>query len=266
MKIERHAPGAPCWVDLETTDQAAAKAFYGELFGWSWADMPMDEAGQQRYSMASIDGSFAAAIYTQQDEQRQMGIPPHWNVHLTVDDADATAARVSALGGKLLMEPFDVFESGRMAVLSDPTGAAVALWQPRNHVGAGVKYEPGAMAWCEVMTTDPDAATAFYTDLLGLQSERQTMEHGVEYTALMAAGMPAFGLMALPEELRAMQIPPHWSVYFQVADVDATVAAVAAAGGAVNMPPTDIATVGRIAFVRDSQGAGFGLMVPESTD
>ena len=265
MKIERHAPGAPCWVDLETTDQEAAKAFYGELFGWSYEDMPMDEAGHQRYSMASLGGSYAAAIYTQQDEQRRMGIPPHWSVHLTVDDVDATAGRVTELGGNLLMEPFDVFESGRMAVLSDPTGAAVALWQPRNHIGAGVQYEPGAMAWCELMTTDPAAAAAFYTELLGLHSQSQTMEHGVEYTVLMAAGAPAAGLMALPDELRAMQIPPHWSVYFQVADVDATVAAVTAGGGAVNMPPTDIATVGRIAFVRDPQGAGLGLMAPEST-
>ena len=131
MKIERHAPGAPCWVDLATTDQAAAKSFYGGLFGWSYEDMPMDEAGHQRYSMASLGGSYAAAIYTQQDEQRQMGIPPHWSVHLTVDDVDATAGRVTELGGTLLMEPFDVFESGRMAILSDPAGAAVALWQPR---------------------------------------------------------------------------------------------------------------------------------------
>jgi hypothetical protein len=265
MKIERHVPGTPCWVDLATTDQAAAKAFYGGLFGWSYEDMPMDEAGQQRYSMASLDGSYAAAIYAQQQEQRQMGIPAHWSVHLTVEDVDATAARVAGLGGKLLMEPFDVFESGRMAAVSDPTGAAVALWQPRNHVGAGVKYEPGAMAWCEMMTTDPGAAAAFFTELLGLQSECQTMEHGVEYTVLMAAGMPASGIMALPDELRAMQIPPHWSVYFQVTDVDATVAAASAAGGTVNMPATDLATVGRIAFVADPQGAGFGLMAPEST-
>ena len=141
----------------------------------------------------------------------------------------------------------------------------MALWQPRNHIGAGVKYEPGAMAWCELMTTDTGSATSFYTELLGLNSERQMMEHGVEYTVLMAAGTPAAGLMALPDELREMQIPSHWSVYFQVTDVDATVAAVSAAGGSVKMPATDIATVGRVAFVGDPQGAGLGLMAPEST-
>ena len=264
MKFERHVPGTPSWVDLSTTDQAAAKAFYGELFGWSYEEMPMDEAGEQFYSMASLGGSSAAAIQTQQEEQRRRGIPPCWNVYLTVADVDATAGRVGELGGSLLMEPFDVFEAGRMAVLSDPTGAVAALWQPRNHIGVGVKYESGAMAWCELMTTDPAAATAFYTDLLGLKSESQAMEHGVEYTVLMAEGMPAAGLMALPDELRAMQVPPYWSVYFQVADVDAAVATVTAAGGGVHMPATDIATVGRVAFVHDPQGAGFGLMLPET--
>lgn len=194
-----------------------------------------------------------------------MGIPPCWNVHLTVEDVDATAGRAGELGGKVVMAPVDVFDAGRMAIISDSTGGVVTLWQPRRHCGAGVKYEPGAIAWCELMTTDPDAAASFYTALLGLDTDRQTMEHGVEYTVLMAAGEPAAGIMALPDELRAMQIPPHWNVYFQVADVDATVAAVTAAGGAVNMPPTDIATVGRVAFVRDPQGAGAGLMTPETT-
>lgn len=265
MQIERYVPGVPCWVDLATTDQAAAKAFYGGLFGWSYEDVAMDQEGRQHYSMARLGGRYAAAVFTQQQEQRQMGVPPCWNVHLTVEDADATAGRAGELGGKVVMAPFDVFDAGRMAIISDSTGGVVTLWQPRRHCGAGVKYEPGAVAWCELMTTDPAAAASFYTELLGLDSARQTMPHGVEYTVLMAAGEPAAGIMALPDELRAQQIPPHWSVYFQVADVDATVAAVTAGGGAVNMPPTDIPTVGRVAFVRDPQGAGAGLMTPETT-
>lgn len=98
------------------------------------------------------------------------------------------------------MDPFDVFEAGRLTVLQDPTGAAAALWEPRSHFGAGIKYEPGAIAWCELMTTDPGAAAAFYTGLLGLQAEQNTMENGVEYTVLMTAGYPAAGIMALPDE------------------------------------------------------------------
>ena len=264
MKIERYVPGAPCWVDLATTDQEAAKAFYGELLGWRYEDTPMDQGGRQLYSMALLGDRYAAAIYTQQQEQRQMGMPPCWSVHLTVEDADAAGRRVKELGGKLLMEPVDVFESGRVAAINDSTGAAVMLWQPRKHVGAGVKYEPGAICWCELMTTDPDAATNFHTALFGMESERTTMENGVEYTVLKAGGDFAAGIMALPDELRAMQVPPHWAVYFQVADVDAAVAAVTAKGGAVNLPPTDIPTVGRIASVRDPQGASVSLMSPET--
>ena len=265
MKIERYVPGAPCWVDLATTDQEAAKAFYGELLGWSYEDVPMDREGKQLYSMALLGDRYAAAIYTQQQEQRQGGMPPCWGVHLSVEDVAAAGARVSELGGKLLMEPMDVFESGRLAAINDSTGAAVMLWQPRKHVGAGVKYEPGAICWCELMTTDPDAATAFYTALFGMESERTTMENGMEYTVLKAGGDYAAGIMALPEDLRVMQVPPHWGVYFQVADVDAAVAAVTAKGGGVNLPPTDIPTVGRIAAVRDPQGAGVSLMAPETT-
>ena len=261
MKIERYVPGAPCWVDLATTDQEAAKAFYGDLLGWRYEDAPMDQGGRQLYSMALLGDRYAAAIYTQ---QRQMGMPPCWSVHLSVEDADAAGGRVKELGGKLLMEPVDVFESGRVAAINDSTGAAVMLWQPRKHVGAGVKYEPGAICWCELMTTDPDAATGFYTALFGMESERTTMENGVEYTVLKAGGDFAAGIMALPDELRAMQIPPHWAVYFQVADVDAAVAAVTAKGGAVDLPPTDIPTVGRIASVRDPQGANVSLMSPET--
>ena len=264
MKIERYVPGAPCWVDLATTDQEAAKAFYGDLLGWRYEDAPMDQGGRQLYSMAILGDRYAAAIYTQQQEQRQMGMPPCWSVHLSVEDADAAGGRVKELGGKLLMEPVDVFESGRVAAINDSTGAAVMLWQPRKHVGAGVKYEPGAICWCELMTTDPDAATGFYTALFGMESERTTMENGVEYTVLKAGGDFAAGIMALPDELRAMRIPPHWAVYFQVADVDAAVAAVTAKGGAVDLPPTDIPTVGRFASVRDPQGASVSLMSPET--
>ena len=155
MKTEQHAPGSPCWVDLATTDQQAAKSFYRALFGWTYDDQPIDQEGRQLYSMASLDGASVAAIYSQPDDQRQAGIPPHWNIFLAVEDIDATAARVASLGGALLVVPFDVFEAGRMTVLQDPTGATAALWQPRRHVGAGIKYEPGAIAWCELMSTDP---------------------------------------------------------------------------------------------------------------
>ncbi len=97
MKITSYAQGTPCWVDLATTDPTAAKDFYADLFGWAYQDNPMDETGEIFYSMAMTDGSFVGGMYEQPEDQRQAGIPPHWLIHIAVDDVDATAARVPGL-------------------------------------------------------------------------------------------------------------------------------------------------------------------------
>ena len=263
MKFTSHAQGTPCWVDLATTDRTAAKAFYADLFGWDYQDNPMDETGEIFYSMAMTDGSFVGGMYEQPEDQRQAGIPPHWMIHIAVDDVDAIAARVPGLGGTVGAPPFDVFDAGRMSIISDPAGAHVALWQAKQHIGAGVKSEPGAIIWCESLSNDPGAATAFYTELLGLESETLTLDDA-EYTVFLSGGIGVAGTMAMPQHLREMSIPSHWSVYFQVDDVEAVVEKAVASGGRVALPPKDIATVGRIAFLMDPQGAGFGLTAPES--
>ena len=263
MKITGYAEGTPCWVDLATTGRVAAKAFYADLFGWTYQDNPMDETGDVFYSMAMTDGSFVGGMYEQPEDQRQAGIPPHWLIHIAVDDVDATAARVPGLGGTVAAPPFDVFDAGRMTFISDPTGAYVAFWQANRHIGAGVKSEPGAIIWCELLSNDPGAATAFYTELLGVESETLTLDDA-EYTVFLSGGIGVAGTMAMPQHLREMSIPSHWSVYFQVDDVDAAVEKAVTNGGRVGLPPTDIATVGRIAFLMDPQDAGFGLTAPES--
>ena len=264
MRFTSHTQGAPCWVELGTTDQAAAKAFYSDLFGWDYHDNPMDEAGDIVYSMAMVDGAFVGGMYEQPEDQRQAGIPPHWMIHLAVDDVDAVAARVPELGGAVGAPPFDVFDAGRMSIISDPAGAHVAFWQAKQHIGAGLKSEPNTIHWCELLTSDPNAATAFYTELLGLESETMTMDQGGDYSIFLSGGMGVAGTMAMPEHLHERGIPAHWSVYFQVTDLDAVVGRAVANGATVGLPPTDIAMVGRIAFLLDPQGAGFGLTQPES--
>ena len=264
MKITSHTQGAPCWVELATTDQAAAKAFYADLFGWDYQDNPMDESGEVVYSMAMVDGAFVGGMYEQPEGQRQAGIPPHWMIHLAVDDVDAIAARVPELGGAVGAPPFDVFDAGRMSIISDPAGAHVAFWQAKAHIGAGVKSEPNTIHWCELLANDPDAATTFYTELLGVESETMTMAQGGDYTIFLSDGVGVAGTMAMPEHLRERGVPAHWSVYFQIEDLDAAVAQVTAAGGRVGLPPKDIAMVGRIAYLLDPQGAGFGLTQPEA--
>ena len=261
-KIESYKQGTPSWTDLATTDQDAAKSFYSDLFGWTYEDNAMDDMGGMVYSMAVSDGSYAAAMFSQMDYEKEMGIPPHWNVYMTVEDVDALAPHVSKHGGNLLNEPFDVFDAGRMIAATDPTGAVIALWQAKQHIGAGVQGEHGSIAWCELLTSDPAKAIKFYEGLLGVGSETHPNVDGGEYHVLTLDGTGVAGVMRMPEHLAAQNIPSHWSVYFQVNDVEEALEKAKASGGQVVLQPMDIPDVGRIAYFMDAQGAGVGLMSP----
>ena len=263
MKVESYVQGTPCWVELGTSDQEAAKAFYNQLFGWSYSDHPMDEHGHDHYSMATMEGLNVAAIYTHHQGMRMADTPPHWDIILSVEDVDATAARAAGLGGAVVEPPQNVENAGRIAVVADPTGGAVGLWQAGAHIGAQVQHEHGTIGWCELLTTDPEAAARFYTGLLDIESETADMPDGTRYTLYMAGQMPLAGTMAMPEEVCRMGIPPHWSVYFQVDSVDETVSKAAELGATIAMPSMDVPGVGRFGFVLDPQGAGFGLLTPE---
>ena len=166
-------------------------------------------------------------------------------------------------GGSVLVPPFDVFDFGRTAIVTDPSGGAVFLWQGKNHKGAGIQNEHGAIGWCELLSTDPQAAIRFFTGLLGVESETATMPDGNEYTVYLRDGIPLAGTMTFPEAIRNMGIPSHWSVYFQVDDVDAAFAKATSLGSVAHLAPMDIAGVGRLAFVGEPQGVGFGLIAPE---
>ena len=263
MKIESYAQGMTCWTDLGSTDQEASKAFYSELFGWTYEDFPMDESGELTYSMAVKDGSYRGwYLHPGAGPEGNAGIPPHWDVHIAVDNVDEVAGRVESSGGSVIVPPFDVFDLGRTAIVSDPSGGAVFLWQGKDHKGAGVQNEHGAIGWTELLSTDPNAAIRFFTSLLGVESETATMSDGNEYTVYLRDGIPLAGTMAFPEAIRGMDIPSHWSVYFQVDDVDASFTKAISLGGAVHLAPMDIANVGRLAFVAEPQGVAFGLITP----
>ncbi len=261
-KIESYKQGTPSWTDLATTDQDAAKSFYSDLFGWTYEDNAMDDMGGMVYSMAVSNESYAGAIFTQMDQEKEMGVPPHWNVYMSVEDVDALATQVSEHGGNVLAGPFDVYDAGRMIAATDPTGAVIALWQAKRHIGAGVQGEHGSIAWCELLTSDPAKAIKFYEGLLGVGSDTYPNMDGGEYHVLTVDGMGVAGVMQMPENLSAQNVPPHWSLYFQVNDVDAELEKVTASGGQVVLVPMDIPDVGRIAFFMDAQGAATGLMTP----
>ena len=131
MKIESYAQGMTCWTDLGSGDQEPPRPSTSKLFGWTYQDFPMDESGELTYSMAVKDVHTCAGIYTQAPDQMEAGIPPHWDVHIAVDNVDEVAGRVGSCGGSALVPPFDVFDFGRTAIISDPSGGAVFLWQAR---------------------------------------------------------------------------------------------------------------------------------------
>ena len=251
-----HAPGTISWVDLATSDQAAAKEFYGGLFGWQYEDMPAGEGVV--YSMAKLRGLSAAAISPQQADEAAQGVPPHWNVYVTVADVDATAGNVGDAGGTLLAPPFDVFDAGRMAVIADPTGAALCLWQAGTNIGAEVVNELGAMTWADVATADAAAGQAFYETLLGWRFDQMSEEP--PYWVIWNGERTNGGMTVPPPG-----VPPNWFPYFVVADVDAAMGAAQAAGGQPFIGPIDV-PAGRFALIQDPQGAPFGILAGELDD
>ena len=255
-EVKEHKAGMFWWADVMTTDAVAAKAFYQALFGWNATDMPAGEGFF--YTMFDKDGKNVCALAEMgPDLQQQVG-HAFWQAYLAVEDVDAAAAKVEQLGGKVLMPPFDVLDAGRMAAIQDPTGAAVNLWQKRNHGGADIMSEHGALAWDELYTPDRDAAARFYTELTGWRVDKAPMGDGTFYHVFMlgdeaAAGMPEISL-------DWGEIPPNWSVYFAVDDCDAIVAEANSLGGKTVVPPTDVPEIGRFAFLQDPQGAYFAVM------
>jgi len=252
-----HKPGTISWADLATTDQDGAKAFYGGLFGWDYDEQPVGEG--QTYSMAKLGGRSAAAISTQQPDETAAGIPPHWNVYVTVDDVDAVSGTVGDAAGNVLAGPFDVMDVGRMSVIADPAGAVLCLWQPGTSIGAEVVNEPGALSWADTATTDAEASQAFYAAVLGWRFEQ--MSEQPPYWVIFNGDRSNGGMTVPPPG-----VPPNWFPYFAVADVDASIGQAQEAGGLPFMGPIDVPNGGRFALIQDPQRAAFAVLSSQNFD
>ncbi|HEY4452072.1 MAG TPA: VOC family protein [Solirubrobacteraceae bacterium] len=251
---KRYAPGTFSWSELSTTDQDGAKAFYGALFGWEADDRPLGDGAV--YSMMALDGHHVGAITGQPQQQRDAGVPALWNSYVTVESADAAAERAKELGATVHAPAFDVMDSGRMAVIQDPQGAYVMVWQPREHIGAGIVNAPGALVWNELQSPDLDASSAFYSALFGWDvQELPDMEE--RYLAIKNGEANNGGMRALTPGT-----PPAWLVYFGIEDIDAGIARVEELGGAKLIGPIDI-RIAKLAVVQDPQGALFALYAGE---
>lgn len=252
--VERHPHGRFCWPELATPDLSASHAFYGGLFGWS---AHAGAASGGSYVTYRLDGRDVGAAQAMNPGRLSTGVPPHWLPFIAVDSVDETAARVGAAGGSVVGAPWDVRDSGRLAVCLDTVGAAVGLWEARRHAGAGVIGEPGSLAWCQLNAAEPPRAEAFYRAAFGWDARHDPMPEGGAYTTFLRDGAPAGGAMSMPPGAGA---PAHWLVYFATADVDATAAEVATLGGRTFVPPTDIPGMGRFAVHADPHGAAFAIV------
>lgn len=251
-----HVPGTFSWPELVTTDQAAGVAFYRALFGWDVEDNPVGPGAT--YSIFRLAGREVGAGAAQREDERASGVPPHWNLYVTVANVDESAARAQELGGTVLAPPFDVMDAGRMAVIQDPTGAAFCLWGAKGSIGAGRLGEPGALCWSELTTRDPAAAETFYTQLFGWTAKHSAAGSPMEYTEFQNQGRPGIGMMAMPKEMPAY-VPSYWMPYFQTVDCDASVRTATGLGAQVMVGPQDIPKTGRFAVLTDPQGATFAL-------
>jgi predicted enzyme related to lactoylglutathione lyase len=278
-----YPPGVPCWVDTSQPDPEAALDFYSGLFGWDFEDvMPPDSPG--KYFMGRLRGLDVAGVGSQPEGSPPMAM---WNTYVWVESADETASKVRDAGGSVVMEPFDIMDSGRMAVFSDPEGAFFCAWQAKQHRGSRVVNEAGTVNFNGLNTRDPEAARSFYGSVFGwetlaidgggqmwrLPGYGDHLEQG---TPGLREGMREMGAPEGFEDVVAAinpiaddqpDVPAHWSVTFAVDDADATAEKATELGGRVIAPPFDAPWV-RMTVLADPQGATLiaSKFVPENRD
>jgi uncharacterized protein len=253
--IDSVPAGAPCWIDLFTSDAAASKEFYGALFGWTVEEVGEEYGG---YFNFAKDGRLVAGGMP---SDGQDGVPDTWSIYLATPDAQATADATVAGGGQVVVPPMPVGTLGTMAVLVDPTGAAIGAWQPGDHKGFQLLAEDGAPAWFELHTRDHAGAVAYYQQVFGWDTHVAGDTDEFRYTTLGEGDSQAAGIYdasaSLPDGVAA-----KWSVYFGVADTDAALNRIVELGGKIVVPAEDT-PYGRLATATDSTGAEFKLVSVE---
>ena len=239
--------GAPCWNDLFSSDTERAKDFYGKLFGWTTMDPGPEYGG---YFLFQKDGKVVAGCMGNSGEE---GHPDTWTVYLHSDDADRTVEAARAKGVPVLVEPMDVTQNGRFALVADPGGAAIGIWQPREVTGFEIRGEVGAASWFELHTPAYDESVSFYRDVFGWDAHAAADGPDFRYTTHGEGENGLAGIMATGDGAA------QWNVYFEVEDADATAALATELGGTVVDAPVDT-PYGRLATLTDPTGTRLKLL------
>jgi hypothetical protein len=242
--------GVFCWSDVQSKDMNKTKAFMTGLLGWTFEDMPTPMGVD--YTMFSLDGHNVAGGNPMSPDDKAPG--SYWVNYISVEHLEATVEKAVSLGATVIMPSMDVMDSGRMAGIMDPTGAAIMFWEAKSHIGAGIVNTTGAMCWNELLTHDVEKAQKFYTDLFGWTYEKDERD----YYMIKLNGRMNGGMMKIKEEWGPM--PASWVVYFTVADLAASMVKVKELGGQIMGDVIDAGATGKIASVIDPNGAYFNLI------
>ena len=256
-RVEGVTYGAPCWMDLSSSDIGKARAFYGELFGWTMTDTGPEFGNYNIVSKGDADIAGMAGKMPGME-----GVPDAWTVYLAVPDVAETAAKVRAADGQVMFDVMQIGDQGSMTVIADPSGAVVGLWQPDKRQGFELNNEAGAPCWFELLSRDFAAATAFYGTVLGIEIGDMPGDPGDEgpaYQVILVDGEPLAGIMDAAEGILPEGVPSHWNVYWGVDDTDAAVAKAEDLGGSVLAPAADT-PFGRFALLADPTGAAFAVI------
>ncbi len=243
----------PIWLDLSSSDPAGARDYYSKLFGWKIDVNPDPQYGG--YAVAKLNGKDVAGVCPQMSPDA----PSAWMIYIGTKDADESAKKISAAGGKVIAPPMQVGPQGRMVIFQDPTGAFLGLWEPAAMKGAEVMQAPNSFAWAELSARGIDKATPFYQKVFGWSDKTSEMgDDNPPYHEFQVNGDSVSGGMEMNSMVPA-QVPSYWMPYFGVDDVDKAYEKALAVGGKEMLSPQDFPG-GRFAIVQDPQGAIFGLM------
>jgi uncharacterized protein len=246
----------PVWTDLAATDPKAAAKFYSAVFGWKVEVSPDPQYGG--YATAKAGGKDVAGITPKQMEQQ----PSAWTVYIGTANAAETAKKAEAAGAKIIAPVMEVGEQGHMAIIQDPSGAYLGLWQAGTMHGSQ-STGANSMGWAELNARGFNKAEPFYKKLFGWGEKKSPMGEGQpEYTEFQLGGTSIAGGTEMNEMVPA-QVPSYWLVYFNVDSVDKAFDKVLAEGGKEMLSPMDMPG-GRFAIVSDPEGAAFGLLKMEA--
>ena len=235
------------WHEQVSSDPKQAQEFYTQLLGWG---TEVFKPGEADYTMIAANGQMHGGF----SKALEGAPPPHWLGHVRVEKLEDTIEKAKDAGGKLAAGPFEMGEVGRMAIIGDPQGAYVSIYEPEGETPSS----EGVFVWDELGTTDADSAQRFYEQVFGWTTSDMGPDYG-GYRIFNVGETGIAGLMTLPDP----SIPPHWQPYVAVEDPDATAKKAAELGGSTLLEPMDVPKVGRLAVLRDPQGATFGIIRPE---